>query len=191
MDDGFVIGIQVGELIAYVYEPTNQQWPYQPYQNHNTHLAILTATIQYGARQQTMLQVNNSLSGCRQRISTWCSLQNKRIPSAQPNGRKNTYLTSVGVCRDKTIYHHSLHHKLSWTLFLHNPVVVHIGLKLPVIISIQVLCWNLRWVDWLGFSDAVKKPNQTMNSILQKPQNTDSFTKLIIKVAKNNISHDL
>ncbi|XP_049776141.1 uncharacterized protein LOC126163747 [Schistocerca cancellata] len=66
----------------------------------------------------------------------------------------------------------------------HNPVIVEIGLSIPVIKSPPIPRWNLRKADWNKYRSYVEK---TINRIPPTPENYKRFVNLVQKAALNAI----
>uniref|UniRef100_H3A4H6 Endonuclease/exonuclease/phosphatase domain-containing protein n=1 Tax=Latimeria chalumnae TaxID=7897 RepID=H3A4H6_LATCH len=61
----------------------------------------------------------------------------------------------------------------------HRPVIIHIGLEVPIITSAPITRWNLH-----SFMAAIE---ETIGCLPATPENFERFTKLLKKVAKKNI----
>ncbi|XP_049804080.1 uncharacterized protein LOC126242840 [Schistocerca nitens] len=66
----------------------------------------------------------------------------------------------------------------------HRPVIIDLGIQIPVIKSPPIARWNLRKANWVKFKDTIEN---NVNRIPPIPENYDRFTKLIIKAAHNSI----
>uniref|UniRef100_H3AA22 Endonuclease/exonuclease/phosphatase domain-containing protein n=1 Tax=Latimeria chalumnae TaxID=7897 RepID=H3AA22_LATCH len=66
----------------------------------------------------------------------------------------------------------------------HRPVIIHIGLEVPIITSAPIQRWNLRRADWPAFTAAIK---ETIGHLSVTSENFECFIKLLKKIAKKNI----
>uniref|UniRef100_H3A3M3 Uncharacterized protein n=1 Tax=Latimeria chalumnae TaxID=7897 RepID=H3A3M3_LATCH len=66
----------------------------------------------------------------------------------------------------------------------HKPVIIHVGIEIPVMAVKRVPRWNLGKVAWDSFEAKVEK---TISQIPPTPKNYDRFLALLISTGKNNI----
>uniref|UniRef100_H3AJ77 Endonuclease/exonuclease/phosphatase domain-containing protein n=1 Tax=Latimeria chalumnae TaxID=7897 RepID=H3AJ77_LATCH len=66
----------------------------------------------------------------------------------------------------------------------HKPVIIHVGIEIPVMVVKRVPRWNLGKAAWDSFEAKVEK---TISRIPPTPKNYDRFVALLISAGKNNI----
>uniref|UniRef100_H3APE4 Endonuclease/exonuclease/phosphatase domain-containing protein n=1 Tax=Latimeria chalumnae TaxID=7897 RepID=H3APE4_LATCH len=191
-DDGFMISIQVGDLAIYnTYKPPNQPWSF-PALLPSNHPAAYFGDFN-SHHSQWGYPSNNEVG---EKLAAWALVEDQHL-LFDPK-QKGTFhsawwrkdympdLCFVSMVSRGSPFPVSQLVLDTFPHSQHRPVIIHIGLKVPIITSAPIPCWNLRRADWPAFMAATE---EMIGHLPATPENFEHFTKLLKKVAKKNIPH--
>uniref|UniRef100_H3AA21 Endonuclease/exonuclease/phosphatase domain-containing protein n=1 Tax=Latimeria chalumnae TaxID=7897 RepID=H3AA21_LATCH len=183
-DDGFTIGIRVGDLAIYnAYKLPNQPWPF-PALPPSNHPAVYFGDFKHHSQWG---YPSNDEAG--EQLAAWALVEDQYLLF---NPKQKGTFHSAWWRKDYTpdlcfVSMDSRGSPLPASYFPHSqhrPVIIHIGLEVPIITSAPIQRWNLRRADWPAFTAAIK---ETIGHLSVTSENFECFIKLLKKIAKKNI----
>uniref|UniRef100_H3A7H8 Endonuclease/exonuclease/phosphatase domain-containing protein n=1 Tax=Latimeria chalumnae TaxID=7897 RepID=H3A7H8_LATCH len=179
--------IKLGMLtIVNVYKPPTESWP-KPALQKLDHPTIYVRDF-----NRLGYEVSDANG---EALTDWMSAQDVHLVfdtkhhttfrSTRHTREYNLDLTLVSTDRDGVpicVFHHV------FPVFPHSqhkPVIIHVGIEIPVMAVKRLPRWNLGKVAWDSFEVKVEK----ISRIPPTPKNYDCFVALLTSAGKNNSSH--